>query len=603
MALVQPSGKIDKNLTPESAPGIRIDSGPFVGVVKSNIDASRSGALAVWIPELGGKPEDPSNWRTVRYASPFFGVTPRDIKAKGQGFVPDSPHSYGMWFVPPDVENRVICTFIGGDPNRGYWFACIPEWPNFHMVPGISSGKWHGGGPEPLVDFNDQADGAESTKSEFYKRAVTPHDYQKQVWARQGLLQDPDRGPGNSSAFRETPSRVFGISTPGPELQLPSGEENQHAKMEVTGRQGGHQFVMDDGDINGNSQLIRLRTSNGNMLLMNDSAGFIYLINSQGSAWFEMDKTGNVRIFSQAKIEMHATAGFCFETPTSFTVSAGTINLSSKGPVKISGATADLMGMGGVKVGGPGDLHLSGKKSYLSGKSCVGISGGAHIDMKAGCITLNTKKVTEASAPSPAMPCQGPTHEPYGGHQAGRTNSPVSSAGSGATNGVPEGNSGTYGAAGSFGITPRTPGYYGAYTNATGPIKFNPGLQGSYEGQAANQGTTALLNQYDRNSILYTNVNIKLPFATGGFAVNVRDPEVARVTDLTLGERQNNPGDLTGLEEDPFAIGITNGLNVYASPEDGIAALSLALDLIQADGANTVEEIIQGYVQRKGNVI
>ena len=71
---------------------------------------------------------------------------------------------------------------------------------------------------------------------------------------------------------------------------------------------------------------------------------------------------------------------------------------------------------------------------------------------------------------------------------------------------------------------------------------------------------------------------------------------------MTQGEKQNNPGDLNGLLEDPFAIGQTNGLNLYSTPEDGIAALGVALDIIQSDGAITVADFIQGYMDRKGNI-
>jgi hypothetical protein len=198
---------------------------------------------------------------------------------------------------------------------------------------------------------------------------------------------------------------------------------------------------------------------------------------------------------------------------------------------------------------------------------------------------------------------EGPTKEPYTGHISGPTNSPAGSASYGAASGVNDGVAGKYGAAGSFGASPHSPGYYGVYTNANGPIKFNPGFQGGFSGTAANQGQTALLNQFDRNSVLYTNVNIKLPLATNGFAVNTRDPEVAAVAGLRPGEKQNNPGDLIGILDDPFAMGQANGLNVYATPEDGIAALSLELDLIQAGGYTKVSDVIQQYVARKGKVI
>lgn len=599
------SSKAPKHTKHEAADGVRINAGPFVGTVKNNIDTLRSGRLQVYIPELGGDPDNDSSWRTVSYCTPFYGQVDPGKRSNDQSFS-GSPQSYGMWFVPPDVGVKVLCTFVNGDPFRGYWFGCIPEWPNLHMVPGISSGQWHGGSPDPLVEYNYNDPAAAGSEGQFFQQAQTAHDYQKQTWQRQGLSQDPVRGPGISSAFRETPSRVFGISTPGPEIQVASDAATSEgeADLGVQARQGGHQFIMDDGDINGNSQLIKLRTSNGNMLLMNDSAGIVYLINAAGSAWFEMDGAGNVRVYSQAKIEMHATAGFVFETPGPINLNGSTIDIAASGPLKLKGMSVDISGMTGVKMGAMmGDIHLSGMKAYLSGKSCVGISGGSHVDMKAGCVTLNTKKVTTASPPGMATGQQGPTHEPYGGHQNVQTNSPSSGPSQAAASGLPAGAAGNYGASSSFGLTAGVPTYYGVVTNATGPIKFNPGLQGSYSGQAASLGDAATLNQYDANSAAFNNIQLPLPVATSGFSVNIKDPTITNNKNLKPGEALNNPGDLSDLTGDPFAVGQVNGLNSYASAEDGIAALSLLLDIIQSEGAKTVTDFISEYIARKGKIV
>jgi hypothetical protein len=604
----QNSTKTPKHTRPESAAGIRVNPGPYEGVVKDNIDATRTGRLTVWIAAFGTDPDDPTGWRTVRYCSPFWGQTSVSKRSKTQDFSGGSPHTYGMWFVPPDIDNRVLCIFAEGKAEKGYWFGCIPSEFNAHMVPGISSGSWHGGGPEPLVEYNPLDPAGKSTESTFYSRAKTIHDYQNQVWSRQGLLGDPDRGPGISSAFRETPSRVFGISTPGPELVEPSGTDiatdgTSSVDKRVVSRQGGHQFVMDDGTADGKSQLIRLRTSNGNMLLMNDSAGFIYMINSAGSAWFEMDKAGNVRIYSGGKFEVHGTSGITLETPGPLSLSGSTVSITAKSSLTMSGMSASLTGMTSCSVGGMGSTSLSGSAVGVKALMCATVSGMMGVGISGACVTLNCKP---PMPPSPSMPAppgpEGPTAEPYMGHHSGATNSPVGSPSYGASSGVNDGQAGKYGAAGSFGINPSTPGYYGVYTNANGPIKFNTGFQGGLLGQAANQGATATLNQFDRTSVLYTDVNLKLPVAASGFAVNTKDPNVAAAAGLTQGEKQNNPGDLIDRINDPFAIGQANGLNVYATPEDGIAALSLALDLIQADGYTKISDVIQQYVARKGKV-
>ena len=125
--------KIQKNLRREDAPGTRVDPYPYIGIVKNNLDPTRSGRLQVWIPDLGGNEDDPNNWRTVNYASPYMGYTSQVLTAKDKlnpakdnSFTKVS-HTYGMWAVPPDVGVSVIVIFIAGDPLRGYFIACVND--------------------------------------------------------------------------------------------------------------------------------------------------------------------------------------------------------------------------------------------------------------------------------------------------------------------------------------------------------------------------------------------------------------------------------------------------------------------------------------------
>ena len=59
----------------EKTPGIKIDSGPFIGIIKNNTDPARLGRLQVWIPDLGGDENTPSNWYTVNYAVSYTHLT------------------------------------------------------------------------------------------------------------------------------------------------------------------------------------------------------------------------------------------------------------------------------------------------------------------------------------------------------------------------------------------------------------------------------------------------------------------------------------------------------------------------------------------------
>ena len=132
--------------------GMFSSPGPFIGIIKNNIDPTCGGRLQVYIPQYGGPDEnEPGNWLTVSYASPFRGQTRQrtDLKSYIDGQLllttndgelqENSFQSYGFWFVPPDLNGRVLCFFAQGDPSQGYWTSCIQDSMDSHMVPAIGA--------------------------------------------------------------------------------------------------------------------------------------------------------------------------------------------------------------------------------------------------------------------------------------------------------------------------------------------------------------------------------------------------------------------------------------------------------------------------------
>lgn len=339
--------KVQKQLRREDAPASRIDPYPYIAVVKNNFDPTRSGRLQVWVPDLGGNPDDSKNWRTVGYASPFMGYTPQkfkdtDLPSAANKFT-EVPHTYGMWMVPPDLGVEVLVVFVAGDPTRGYWLACVNSHLSHHMVPGIASSTnvedssmdayskelVKNGVAVPVVEFNEY-DPAKIT-SNYINNKKPLHKPQFDILKKQGLEQDPIRGTTTSSSQRETPSHVFGISTPGRPIDDDYiGKLNKQGQdyYRITTRKGGHSFVMDDGAVTGEDQLVRIKTAGGHQILMHDTANTLYIANADGTAWFEMTADG--------KIKMYAASGFCVRSEGSINLhSDANININAGGSIKM----------------------------------------------------------------------------------------------------------------------------------------------------------------------------------------------------------------------------------------------------------------------------
>lgn len=412
--------KVMKQARREDAPGTRVDPYPYIGIVKNNLDPTRSGRLQVWIPDLGGDETEPKNWRTVSYASPFSGYTsqknqdsPSDLNKFGVVH-----HTYGMWMVPPDIGVQVIVIFIAGDPLRGFWLACVNPNLSHYMIPALGGTtavdpntlgagereELKKGAAMPVAEFNQYNKGW--TDSAFYLFNKPVHRVQYDILISQGLALDRTRGVISSSSQRESPSYVFGLSTPGRPINDPAEDKNflenlKAGKLDpkydsVQTRKGGHTFVLDDGAIMGEDQLIRLRTAQGHQILMHDTNKTIYVGHATGKSWIEMTKDGAVNVYSssglnfrsEGTINLHGDKDLNIDIKESIKIKAG-------GDIRIEGAQFECLSSGkfNVTAGAGTALNTNGffvdSQAKISLKaSQVAIEGGSTKIQSGGTVAV-----------------------------------------------------------------------------------------------------------------------------------------------------------------------------------------------------------------------
>jgi hypothetical protein len=419
-------GKVPTHVDKTRAYGVNKDAGPYIGIVKNNVDPTRAGRLRVFIPDFGGSETEESQWVTVSYASPFMGATrwPRARTEKSEENIYEQVnHAYGMWFVPPDVGNSVLLTFVAGDPNKGYWFACVMPELTHYEIPGLAGSKYDTRKttvdktliddmptpPYPVTEFNEVNKGLWPKWSEFLTIEKPPHEEQVLRLLKEGLEDDKIRGVITSSSQRESPSRVFGISTPGPEAPAPRMPDLNN----VDGpryRLGGHTFVMDDGDESGKNRIVRLRTSAGHQIMMNDTHGFVYVANAEGTAWFEMTKEGKFYFYGTDSISFRTEKDFNVHADRSINFNAGSqINsyasaaIISETPGQLTlRADAELNMFGGAVGLKSGSKMAFQSDSFTSMK--VGgdlmVQAGGNIGFKAGGQYLETAAAIHMNGPT-----------------------------------------------------------------------------------------------------------------------------------------------------------------------------------------------------------
>lgn len=340
------------------------EPGPFVARVVSHLDKTYMGALEVELLKSnysGDEANEKAQTVIVRYASPFYGVTPLQNINNEDGYR-FTQQSYGFWAVPPDVGTKVLVIFAEGDRSQGYWIACIPDdYMNFMVPDGRASTELTTEGtPSQLknaklpVGEYSKARPQEGNDPTRFKKPYNK-DF-TEILEVQGLIFDETRGTTTSSARRETPSSVFGMNTPGP---LDKRKNNHTGSRGVRGgevksptsRLGGSSFVMDDGDdklirathpadgppfyINKeageaggdetipHNELIRIRTRTGHQILLHNSEDLIYIANSRGTAWIELTSDGKIDVHAQDSISLFTNQDFNLTAMRDINMEAG----------------------------------------------------------------------------------------------------------------------------------------------------------------------------------------------------------------------------------------------------------------------------------------
>ena len=73
------------------------------------------------------------------YLSPFYGAKSKEAISTTNAYTTKSNgHSYGMWFVPPDIDTDVLVIFVEGEQKEefAYWIGCVQQPMTNHMIPG-----------------------------------------------------------------------------------------------------------------------------------------------------------------------------------------------------------------------------------------------------------------------------------------------------------------------------------------------------------------------------------------------------------------------------------------------------------------------------------
>jgi lysozyme len=349
---------------------------------------------------------------SVKYLPSFWGYTSYQFEGNNSASFNDSQKSYGMWAIPPDIGTVVMCMFIGGDKNSGYWMGVVPDPSQNHMVPGLPATQFTAMTPEqerkygtrflPTGEYNKKTRDLSNPKKDEYSKPI--HPFADRLLA-QGLLVDDIRGVTTSGARRERPSMVFGISTPGPvdksvnAPKHPLGYRDQKLTT-FTSRLGGHQIVMDDGDNNGLNELFRIRTRTGHQILLHNSSDLIYIANAAGTAWIELTAQGKIDVYAADSVSIHSEGDFNLRAGRDFNIEAiRDLNISANGNFNQQiGGKFSVQGARDANYDFDGTVNMKSRSTVLTVENFLEVfagntarfTAGSHFDINSANFNVET---------------------------------------------------------------------------------------------------------------------------------------------------------------------------------------------------------------------
>lgn len=308
-------------------------NGTTVGTVVNSEDPQQMGRLQIFCPSFGDLPDHPvEDLPWAIYAPPFGGTTSYGNRGN-EGDDVDGTTAYGMWAIPK-FGAQVLVTTIDGNPDYRVWLGCIYGQFLSHTLP---HGRYFDKKDENGVLLNNNEGPIASNEKPIqplyknFEEAFGPKENNHE-WRSRGM--DNQTSNVDNVRIKETGSNVSDDIDRGysQNRQLEEYDLNESTIYSLTSP-GLHALSMDDKKENCR---IKLRTTSGHMILMDDTNERIYISTAKGENWIEMDQVGNIDMFTSGNFSVHSEKDMNFTSDKSIKMYAKeAIHIKSEDKIKI----------------------------------------------------------------------------------------------------------------------------------------------------------------------------------------------------------------------------------------------------------------------------
>ena len=284
-----------------------------IGTVVSADDPQQMGRLKVVCPKWGDVFDgfvDDLPWAS--FISPFGGES--SVGSRGPGLQESTGKvAYGFWAIPK-IGAQVLVMCLDSDPAFRVYIGSMFGSLSPHTLP---HGRFKYDG-HPTVNTNGSTPYGPFTSTESpieplssnYKQAFGPSSANYEWQTRAGDYQVAAISPEHLNHTESAVPDDYNISDPLTDWVSTQGysitrydETEKESKVVSITSPGFHSLSMDDRMENCR---VRLRTTSGHQILLDDTNERIYISTAKGNNWIELDQDGNIDMYSANNVSIHA---------------------------------------------------------------------------------------------------------------------------------------------------------------------------------------------------------------------------------------------------------------------------------------------------------
>ncbi len=300
--------------------------GIMLGVVKDNNDPQQMGRLKIFIPNVDSKFYETKDLPWALYVTPFGGII-KDMAVGREETEISNITAYGMWSIPKNGA-QVLCGFINGNIHERFWFGCVypadlnrtlPQAMNDPDTKELKTEKHEPKDPsEDPSKIQLESSIIDPLMSNMKEAGLGPDDdnFKTRGWERSVAYpsvekERPDddgyaKKPGNEN---EKDSQIYSFTTPGRHF-LTFSDVSDHCR-------------------------IRIKTTAGHQVILDDSNERIYVSTPKGKNWVELDEDGRIFIYAKDEINIRSEDDINIKSEKN-------INIKAKEKINIQSETDEL---------------------------------------------------------------------------------------------------------------------------------------------------------------------------------------------------------------------------------------------------------------------